>query len=264
MPELAEVVYFSRCWDAALHRRVLRVHVRTGSRVFRGGDAAGLAAALTGTDYLRPLTHGKNLLFSFTGGVWLGGHLGMTGELLAEAPDFTPGKHDHLVLFTQDAALVVRDPRMFGRWRIDRGPNPPQWWTSLPPEVLTAGFSPAAVAGFLRRRSRSPLKALLLDQTMFPGVGNWMADEVLWQLRLPPDLPAGQADPAALTKSIKSVTRTAVRTIGRDWSDPPATWLFRHRWKPGGFCPRCRSPLTRASLRGRTACWCPQCQCQAR
>jgi formamidopyrimidine-DNA glycosylase len=260
MPELAEVVYFSRQWDAGLHRRVLRVHVHGRSRVFRGGNAAELAAALAGREYLRPLTHGKNMLFRFSGGIWIGGHLGMTGELLALPPDYVPQKHDHLVLYTSAAALVYRDPRMFGRWRLDRGSDPPAWWRALPPEILSKKFSLAALSEFLRRRARTPLKALLLDQSMFPGIGNWMADEVLWQLRLHPATPAGKAAAAALLTKLRAVCRTALRSIGRDWSDPPASWLFRHRWTKSGRCPRCHSPLTRTSLRGRTACWCPKCQ----
>lgn len=260
MPELAEVAYYARRWDAALHKRILRVHVHPQARVFRGGHAGQMAQALTGAEYREPLTHGKQMLFTFSGGVWLGGHLGMTGELLAEPPDYAPQKHDHLVLFTADAALVYRDPRMFGLWRLDKGMEPPSWWQSLPPEILAKTFTAAHVAGFLRRHARSPLKALLLDQSGFPGIGNWMADEAVWQLRLHPATAAGLADAAALRRVLQSITRTALRSIGRDWSDPPATWLFRHRWKAGGNCPRCRTLLARETLRGRTACWCPQCQ----
>lgn len=260
MPELAEVVYYSRQWDAALHKRILRVQVHATSRVFRGGDAGQLAKALTGSDYLQPLTHGKNMLFSFSGGVWLGGHLGMTGKLLAAAPDFAPEKHDHLVLFTADCALVYRDPRMFGLWRVDRGPEPPAWWRALPPEILSKAFTAARVGEILRRRPRTPLKFLLLEQSLFPGIGNWMADETLWQLKLHPSTPAGSVNAAALHKTLQAITRTALRTIGRDFSDPPGTWLFSHRWEAGGTCPRCGETLTRAGLRGRTACWCPKCQ----
>lgn len=260
MPELAEVAYYARQWDAGLHRRILRVHVHAGVSLFRGADAKALAATLTKKEYLRPLTHGKNMLFSFSGGAWLGGHLGMTGELLCEAPDFTPQKHDHLVLYTADAAMVCRDPRQFGRWRLDCGKEPPAWWRELPAEIMSGEFTAARVEGLLKRHARAPLKALLLDQACFPGIGNWMADEALWQLRLHPATPAAKANAPALRRTLQSITRTALRTIGRDWSDPPKTWLFAHRWKAGGHCPRCHTALTRGTLRGRTACWCPQCQ----
>ncbi|HEX2748057.1 MAG TPA: DNA-formamidopyrimidine glycosylase family protein [Verrucomicrobiales bacterium] len=260
MPELAEVAYYARQWDAGLGKRIARVHAHATSRVFRGGHAGDIAKALKGTTYRQSETHGKNMLFAFSGGHWLGGHLGMTGELLTAAPHHEPLKHDHLVLFTKDAALIYRDYRMFGRWRLDQSKTEPEWWHELPPEILSKSFTAALVGDILTRRARTPLKVLLLDQSLFPGIGNWMADEVLWQLRLHPSTPSGDAAPAALRKTLQSITRTSLRTIARDWSDPPKSWLFSHRWKAGGHCPRCGTALHRADFRGRTACWCPKCQ----
>jgi formamidopyrimidine-DNA glycosylase len=260
MPELAEVVYFAHRWDAGRGQRIVRVHAHARSRVFRGGNANLLGKALADKKYLRPFTHGKNMLFQFSGGVWLGGHLGMTGELQAASPNHSPQKHEHLVLFTAAAALVYRDPRMFGRWRLDRGAEPPSWWRALPPEIMSREFSADYLAKILRRRAGTPLKVLLLEQSVFPGIGNWMADEVLWQMRIHPSTPAGAGEAAALRKTLRLVCQGALRTVGRDWSDPPKKWLFHQRWKTGGRCPRCHATLTRAAFRSRTACWCPDCQ----
>ena len=65
---------------------------------------------------------------------------------------------------------------------------------------------------------------------------------------------------APLRQTIQQVSQQAMETIGETWADPPDTWLFNHRWKDGGHCPRCRTPLIREDLRGRTCCWCPKCQ----
>lgn len=274
MPELAEVAFYARQWDAGVGRRVARAQVRERSRLFRGSatPAEAIAPALEGAVFRGAQTHGKNLLFEFgaargkAASGWLLGHLGMTGELRAEPPDYAPGRHDHLVLFQRDLTLVFADPRMFGRLRFFGGPEVPEPWQALPPQVLDPAFTKARVAGFLRRRRGTPVKALLLDQAIFPGIGNWMADEILWQARLAPDLRPRDADPeslaAALWKSARDVTRGALRTVGVDWSDPPASWLFQHRWKLGGHCPRrgCGSALARAEVGGRTTAWCPRCQ----
>jgi formamidopyrimidine-DNA glycosylase len=37
----------------------------------------------------------------------------------------------------------------------------------------------------------------------------------------------------------------------------PDTWLFRHRWRPGGLCPKTGKPLAHATIGGRTTCWSP-------
>lgn len=260
MPELAEVAYFAAQWNSGLGQKILRVHTGPKPRFFRQTPASAFAA-LTGRTFLESRTHGKNMLFSFSGHLWLTGHLGMTGELLTAAPDHQPTSHDHLVLFTKSYALVFRDFRMFGAVRLDEAkPGPPAAWQALPPEILAPSFTTAHVAGALKRHTRSPLKAFLLDQAWFPGIGNWMADEVCYQLQLHPAIPAGEVDAAALRKSLRAICARSMKTIAVDWSDPPTSWLMQHRWKAGGKCPRCGTELVREILRGRTACWCPACQ----
>lgn len=264
MPELAEVAYYARLWTPGIGETVRRVHAAEKPRFFRDVSPAAVREGLAGRALLSVRTHGKNLLFGFSGGLWMAGHLGMTGELKTAPPDHEPDKHEHLALFTPNRALVFRDFRLFGGVRRfeETGDEtlPPDWWRALPPEILSEGFTKERVAAALRRHAKTPLKPLLLDQAWFPGVGNWMADEVLFRLKLHPATPAGKADPAALRRVLRGVCRAALRIIGADWSDPPKSWLFQHRWRDGGACPRCAAPLKREVLRGRTACHCPVCQ----
>ncbi len=99
-------------------------------------------------------------------------------------------------------------------------------------------------------------------QERFPGVGNWMADEILWRARLHPGTLCGELageEVAQLFRAVRWVSRTAVEIVSDDWSYPPS-WLFRHRWEAGGACPRCRTALGRATIGGRTTAWCPRCQ----
>ena len=131
--------------------------------------------------------------------------------------------------------------------------------------MLTPRFTARAVADFLARRRRAPLKAVLLMQEQFPGIGNWMADEILWRAKLHPATPAGTLatdQTRALWRAVRWVSRTAVKIIQDDWSYPES-WLFQHRWGSGRHCPRCHAPLERASIGGRTTCWCPACQPKA-
>jgi formamidopyrimidine-DNA glycosylase len=178
VPELAEVAYYTTRWAPALGQDIQRVHTGPKPRPFRQSAAAAFAV-LAGTTYRSARTHGKNMLFEFGPGFWLTAHLGMTGELLTGPPDHLPTAHDHLVLYTVETALIFRDFRMFGALRLDESPDgPPDAWQQLPPEIPGPGFTTARVAEALQRHARRPLKALLLDQAWFPGIGNWMADEV--------------------------------------------------------------------------------------
>lgn len=261
MPELAEVAYYARQWDAAIGQKILSVHTGPKPRFYRLTPAAAFRKGLPGTTFRGARTHGKNLLLEFSKGLWITGHLGMTGELLTAPADHEPTAHDHLVLRTAKLSLIFRDFRMFGSVRLEESSDgPPADWQSLPPEILSPAFTTARVADALQRHARTPLKTFLLDQAWFPGIGNWMADEACFQLRLHPATPSGRTDPADLRRTLRAICRKSMQTIAIDWSDPPATWLMRHRWKAGGHCPRCQTPLTREPLRGRTACWCPTCQ----
>jgi formamidopyrimidine-DNA glycosylase len=231
------------------------------ARIFRDCDLALLQQEIPGSQFRGSEAHGKQMLFRFSRGfLWL--HLGMTGELRTEESDFHPGRHDHLVLRLKRQALVFRDPRLFGGVRFFR--SLPGFWKELPVAVVAAEFDGKRLQLILQRAGKCPLKALLLRQEFFPGIGNWMADEILWRSRLHPAGRGCEISPrqaARLLREIKFVAQEALRIIAPDWSDPPQSWLFPHRWKDGGVCPRCRGGLWREAIGGRTTCWCPACQC---
>jgi formamidopyrimidine-DNA glycosylase len=106
-------------------------------------------------------------------------------------------------------------------------------------------------------RGTAPLKAKLLDQGAIAGVGNLLADEILWRARLSPRLPAGhltedQLD--TLRTEMRAAIKAAIRLGGAHTGD-----LIPHRDREGA-CPRCATPLDRATIGGRTTYWCPRCQ----
>ncbi len=264
MPELAEVEYFRKRWDGAVGRVVTAVEVHPRARCCADLPPAAARRALVGARLLRSRAAAKQMAFVFSGGAWLGVHLGMTGSLAQLRPGEAPGRHDHLVLrFRGGPDVAFRDPRMFGRLRLHVGPGEPAWWTGIAPAILSPAFRAEDVAAFLRRRARSPIKAVLLMQERFPGIGNWMADEVLWRAGFHPKAKAGAFGPLAVRRlhaTLREVCRDALRVIGEDWSDPPDSWLFNHRWEKGGRCPRTRGPLSHATIGGRTTCWSPRRQ----
>ena len=284
MPELAEVEFFRKRWAlAATGERIVRVLTHDRKRLLRGLNLPRFRRALTGATLEFSEARAKQMLFRFRGGVlpeeirrWLGIHLGMSGELFVEQPDYAPGKHDHLVFLTakpglsgvESHALVFKDPRMFGVVEFHLGAEPPRWWTKIAPSILSPEFTEEAVAGFLNRRARAPIKAVLLMQERFPGVGNWMADEILWRAAIHPARKAGSVRPTevrALWRECRRVCRQALATIaGRGDCLPPdlnahipRSWLFWHRWEDGGRCPKTKKPLARATIGGRTTCWSP-------
>jgi formamidopyrimidine-DNA glycosylase len=263
MPELAEVEYFRKRWDPGLGGVILGVRLHSANRIFRGTDVRALARRLVRQRFLRSEARGKQMLFHFAGDNWLGIHLGMSGHLRVEPAGFRSAKHDHFVLDQAERALVFRDARQFGRVRFHHGAALPEWWEASAPEISSREWSKAALTKFLQRHARAPIKAVLLLQKGFPGIGNWMADEILWRARIAPLTPAGKltgAQIAALWRSTRFVARVALATIGHDFTEPARGWLLPERWQAGGKCPRHRTTLCRATIGGRTTAWCAQCQ----
>jgi formamidopyrimidine-DNA glycosylase len=263
MPELAEVEFFRKQWGRGLHCKILSVELHGDKKIFRGTDVKALEKGLRGATLQGSEAHGKQLLFRFSKGGWLGVHLGMTGKLRIEPPGAPALKHDHLVLRQSRQSLVFSDPRQFGRILFQCGKDQPAWWANRPAEILSRQFTRKAMELFLTRHARAPIKAVLLLQTGFPGIGNWMADEILWQSKIHPARPAGKLRPAETGKlfaKIQSVSRTALRIVGENDGDLPKSWLFIHRWERGGHCPADGAALRRGQIGGRTTCWCPGCQ----
>jgi formamidopyrimidine-DNA glycosylase len=263
MPELAEVEWFRKQWDVGRGGEIVDLSLHARNRVFRESDVRDLQQKLIDQKLLSSHARGKRMLFKFSGDNWLGIHLGMTGKIHVESANYRPGKHDHLVLFQRERALVFTDSRQFGRVRFHHGPDEPDWWKSDVPEINSREFDQKFVDQFLDQHRRAPIKAILLMQRGFPGIGNWMADEILWRAKVLPSKRTGKVsarERAAIFRATKFVIRRSLKTLGKDFSDPPRTWLINQKWNRAGVCPIHRTPLRHAMIGGRTTAWCPRCQ----
>jgi formamidopyrimidine-DNA glycosylase len=263
MPELAEVEWYRKQWNTGRGKNIIDVRMHPRKRVFRGTNTRGLREGLIGEKLLNSNARGKRMLFKFSGDNWLGIHLGMTGQIRSESAGFPPSKHDHLVLYQSERALVFTDSRQFGRVRFHHGQKEPDWWNTAVPEIVSAEFTQRFLDRFLNRRRKAPIKAVLLLQDGFPGIGNWMADEILWRAKVLPSKRTRKLtrrERAAIFRAAKFVVKRSLETLGRDFSDPPKNWLIHQKWKRDGVCPLHRTPLRHAIIGGRTTAWCPRCQ----
>jgi len=263
MPELAEVEWFRKQWNDGVGHANVDLHVHARNRVFRGENVRELQEQLIGATLLSSHRRGKRMLFKFSDDNWLGIHLGMTGKIHVRPTDYRPAKRDHLILFQKERALVFSDYRQFGRVRFHHGRDDPDWWKSDVPEIASPEFDPKFMNRFLDRHRKAPIKAALLMQNGFPGIGNWMADEILWRARVLPSKRIRRLtaqDRHQLFRATKFVVRRSLETLGKDFSDPPRNWLIHQKWKRDGVCPKHRAPLRHATVAGRTTAWCPKCQ----
>jgi formamidopyrimidine-DNA glycosylase len=106
-------------------------------------------------------------------------------------------------------------------------------------------------------RGTAPIKARLLDQSVVAGIGNLLADEILWRARLSPCRVAGSLSVEELDR-LRRELRAAVRSAIRLGGAHTGSVIAERR--PGGVCPRCGAPMARGVVGGRTTYWCPACQ----
>jgi len=247
MPELPEAERARQQLDRVLGREIVAVDDRD-TYVCRPHAPGEMAAALVGRRLTATHRRGKFLWAETDGGPDIGLHLGMAGRIAVdEAP--APRSWDRFALeFADGGRLALRDKRRLGRAMLE--PD----FSHVGPDAADVGRD-AFRARF--GRGGAPVKARLLDQGVISGVGNLLADEILWRARLEPRRAAGELSVEeldGLRRSVRSALRDAIANGGAHTGR-----LNPHRER-GGRCPRCRAALERATVGGRTTYWCPACQ----
>jgi len=190
-------------------------------------------------------------------------HLGMTGRLLVCSPDAELDKHTHAVLrLASGRELRFVDPRRFGRLAVIEKFAPPG---SEPLSISLADF-----VGLFRGR-KTPIKSALLNQKLLSGVGNIYADEALYRAKLRPRRRAASLSAEELRllhKGLKQVLQEAIRLGGSSISDyvdsegQEGFFQLKHRvyGREGEPCRKCRAPIKRVVIAGRSSHYCPTCQ----
>ena len=261
MPEILEVEHYRAFAERTLGRSITRAWM-VDSRYGRGGTTPQqLRAALVGRTFTGARRRGKLMLLDSGGGPTLGLRFGMTGGLVVDGREaldrlrYGPGVYDEKwvrarITFEDGGTLLLHDPRRFGS--LELAPDERR----LGPDALSASLAElrtALAVGRGRGGSAAPLKARLMDQERLAGVGNLLADEILWRAGLAPvrRTPLDDDEIRELHKAMRATLRQLARRGGSHTGD-----LMEER-RAGGRCPRDGTELRREVVGGRTTYWCP-------
>jgi formamidopyrimidine-DNA glycosylase len=270
MPELPEVETARRLIaDLALGRRIVGVD-DTDTFVVRPHSPGELRAALTGRTLTAAHRRGKALWCETSGldgpgadtglGPILGIHLGMSGRIVVTSKDGwvaeggdRPGRDaqprkaewDRFTLeFADGGQLALFDKRRLGRIQLNPDID------ALGPD---AGEVTRAEFRTLIAKGKIAVKARLLDQSKIAGIGNLLADEILWQAKIPPATPVNRLqrpDVDRLYRAMRAVLAAAAAKGGAHTGDV----IVARR--PGGSCPRCGAEMVHGTVGGRSTWWC--------
>ena len=267
MPELPEVESARAVIEhAALGRRIEDVD-DSDTYVCRPHQPGEIRAALMGRRLTAAHRRGKSMWFdtsgtgrSTTAGPVLGIHLGMTGKMVVadgrgheiEGGDYwergrAVGDHRFTrfsLAFADGGSMLLIDPRRLGRVRLD----PPV--EALGPdagEITEAQFRAAFARG------TAPVKARLLDQDALAGIGNLLADQVLWQARINPVQRVDELTQSDVDQLFRAVHQSVEAAIAGGGAHALPIISLR---QAGAVCPRCGAPMAHGTVAGRTTWWC--------
>ncbi|KAK3941657.1 hypothetical protein QBC46DRAFT_98701 [Diplogelasinospora grovesii] len=293
MPEIAEIARIVHYLQLHLvGKKIKSATAIEDTNVFGKVGTTGpeVAAALKGKKVLSAGTQGKYFWLELDRPPHPVMHFGMTGwihikdertaytnyykKMKDSELDVWPPKYWKFHLQTEDdpvTEIAFVDPRRFGRVRlvdcegekirkhsplVENGPDP-----VVDTDIFTKDY--------LKQKMKSrhvPIKALLLDQAVISGIGNWVGDEVLYHAKLHPEQYCDEFNDEQMKKlheSIRYVCQFAVDKLG-DSDEFPDDWLFHHRWGKGSKTASSHLPngekLAFLTVGGRTSCYAPSVQ----
>lgn len=231
----------------------------------------------------KPFAYGKAIWFPVQQGKQKGyliSQLGMTGSWFVDESGRAP-KNDHFTLTNGTVTLRYSDPRMFGNlnlfWQSDKETDKKlrlriikKYRWGLDPNQSSV----LALTKALNRwqKSSKKIKALMLDQNIIFGIGNYLASEILYAAKISPYLPGNQLtneDVIILIKEMKRIVSLAIKTGGYsfaagyyhpDGSVGKMAKFIKVYEQAGQTCKECNSIIKKEFINNRATYFCPHCQ----
>ncbi|XP_058195854.1 formamidopyrimidine-DNA glycosylase isoform X1 [Rhododendron vialii] len=276
MPELPEVEAARRAIEEnCIGRKIKRSLIADDPKVIDGVSRSDFESSLLGKTIVAAHRKGKNMWLQLDSPPFPSFQFGMAGAIYIKGVAVTkykrsavsdtdewPSKYSKLFIELDDGMeLSFTDKRRFAKVRLLKNPASMPPISELGPDSL---FEPMTIDEFIDslRKKKIGIKALLLDQSFMSGIGNWIADEVLYQARIHPmqivsSLPKESC--TALHKCIKEVIEKAVE-VGADSSQFPSSWIFHSREKKPGKAFVDGKKIEFITAGGRTSAYVPELQ----
>lgn len=226
--------------------------------ILRSTTPQGLGRALSGATIESAERQGKWLWLATSAANDLLAHFGMTGELHWHPEDEPVCEGDLVHLLLDGGVLAYHAIRKLGGVWVVRGEDERREVTGeLGVDALEADGE------VLRERlgdSTASLKSALMDQRLVAGIGNLLADELCWQVRLHPALSCPDVPDSAWEDLAEALSRVLAAGIAAGQVPAEEGFLTAVREEDDPRCPRCAAQLARSTIAGRTSRWCPQDQ----
>jgi len=263
MPELPEVEAWRKLAERHVRgKTIAKVTARKDEIIFDQKTHTAWARACHGLTVNEVCRKGKHLWMDCGAKVFPYFHFGMSGAFHVYQDESERDKYLKAeFLFEDGTRLGYRNARRIGAVRLLTDPLNEE-------PISKLGFDPflnlPSLADFsapLRKR-RAPIKSILLDQKFAAGVGNWIADEILYQAKIHPrklGIDLSDDELKRLRSKMKSIIDKSV-AVDADKARFPKTWLFHYRWGKSAETTAKGEPIEFDRIGGRTTAWVPSVQ----
>jgi len=225
---------------------------------------------------------GKAVGKAYTRGRWLfvpvgDGHVLVFGEcggkiLLHESASLLPKKY-HLSLQFNDGTALSATTQMWGAMELyEKGRElERQYIRGMRTTPTEPEFSATYLSALMKEaiaNGNKTVKAILTQDQMVPGLGNAIAQDIMFKAKLHPKQPleALQQNHAKnLHQAILKTLREAIRLGGRNdefdlYGNPGRYVRLMDNNAAGHPCPECGTAIEKISYLGGACYFCPDCQ----
>lgn len=282
MPELPEVETIRRGLDGFIKgAKITKVEVLCDKSFI------GLKKLVENQKIIAIRRRGKALLIDLENDNTMMIHLRMTGQLIYDGDgserfaaghpndnfvDDLPNKQTRVIFELENGKLFFNDQRKFGFVKVIETAA-----VENDPFIKKLAKEPWDMAAEefyakLQKHKSSPIKAVLLDQTIIAGLGNIYTDEALFESRIHPKTKAGDIDKKTagiLLKNAAHVMDVSISAGGstlKDYVKADGTkgdYLdkFAHVYnRAGNLCTCKKAKIEKIKVAGRGTHFCPNCQ----
>lgn len=251
MPELPEVEGFRKyIVGTAMGQRIEKVIVNHPKVVKDGVDA--FTKRMQGNRFVGSDRVGKYLFLNMEEGGPMMMHFGMTGSPRYYRDEEDAPRHPRVVFALESGfSLAYNCPRMFGRLILTDGVE--QYCKDHKIGTDAAKISWDEFEANLKTR-KSPIKSVLMNQKLLAGVGNWIADEILYQAALHPEEKAidlATDDLKLIYEKMGYVLQTALQNEAH-FPNFPKDFMIHSRWTDSGRPDAPRIELEKLTVGGRS------------
>lgn len=258
MPELPEVQGYKVYIDGTcLHKKIIAMDCRD-KRLLKN-PLSEFETYLIGEHFTETRRIGKYLFIKTSGPKILLMHFGMTGRPNYYSESDDRPRFGHIVLtFENGFHFAFENKRKFGWWALIDSIEDYKLNHNLSDDARDLSLQQFRDALSTRK---TDIKKVIMDQGVAAGVGNWMADEILYQSKIHPKRRVDDMTDAEIKDVYDAMQKVIETAIEHDahYADFPEDFLMHFR-NEDGRCYHTGGPIEKIKVGGRSTYFSPQWQ----